>query len=418
MSQATTPHYSETSSIWVAALILPLVVLLSGLLIAFLCWRRLRSNNSSLKASNQLNSSPASSQDISDTSPSSKSNSVLQYPRPLFLSHSSPTLAHRIHRPHPIYYQSRSSFPSVSTTVNSQGSRVLIKKGRKSWPPEIGWPIPLEPFYPTNDQCSPVSRVEGGIGRQEERNEIETDLHRGISQVTGYHSNSHPQPQPHYPYHHSLVEEASNTRNSWHEGDDASFHFSGLPNCQRPPPLRTRSLSSRSLSEYSHYTVGATTLGKLLDEEIERVAHQQREQELQEQVFDPSTPLVPFVATNTIQPLKLPRHERPRSSADLYSLHPIQHCIPFPRLPPMSNSKDFPSTPSPPPQQDILTFDSPLVTSLPLDSDQNENGAQVRRERKESKNWDGGELVEWRNGKMEERRKEREEAIRKYNNEE
>jgi len=163
MSQATTPRYSETSSIWVAALILPLVVLLSGLLIAFLCWRRLRSNNSSLKASNQLSSSPASSQDVSDTSPSSKSNSVLQYPRPLFLSHPSPTLAHRIHRPRPITFQSKSSFPSVSTTVNSQGSRVLVKKGRKSWPPEIGWPIPLEPFYSTNDQYSPISNVEGGI---------------------------------------------------------------------------------------------------------------------------------------------------------------------------------------------------------------------------------------------------------------
>ena len=421
MSQSTTPRYSETSSLWVAALILPLVVLLSGILIAFLCWRRLRSNNPSLKAPKYLSHSPASSQDSSGSPPSTKSNSVLlQYPRPLFLPHSTSALIRPVHRPQP---RSTSSFPSVSTTLNSQGSRIIVKKSRRSRPPEISWPVQLETYSPKNLEPRPLHRVQVEGGNREERNG-ETDLHRGISQVTGYHSNSYAHPQS-YPYHHSLIEEASNTRHSWSSGDDASIHFSTLPfnSLLAPPPLRrARSLSSRSISEYSHHTVGATTLGRLLDEEIDRVARQQAQ-------FDrSSTPLVPFIATASTRPLDLKSHQRPQSSADLYSIHPISPSfIPFPRLPPVSFSQpqELPSTPSP-----MLHGDNahPLnstrqlpVPSIPLihppvPSQQNE--AQVKRERKESGRWNEKELVEWRNGKMKERRKEREEAMKNYEEEE
>lgn len=383
-------QYTQTHSLWIAAVVLPLVVLISGLLIAFICWRRLRNSQ---KASSKLANSPASFGEGSTGPPSTKSiapslSPPLPYPQPLFLSS---TLYNAPRRP-----LSTDSFLSVSTKVTPQGSRVLVRKNRKNWPPEISWPIQLELYNPQSESRHDGSEVEG-VDRGEARNE--TNLQRGISLVSGYQSQSQ---SHHHPYQ-SLVEEASKTRNSWTEGDDDPMHFSTTH--QRP---RARSLSSRSFSEYStRSTIGATTLGKLLDEEIQRNQRQEQEQ-IDSNMSRRSTPsLASYPFLPSTRPLHLPHSHRPRtsSSADLYSILPVPaQLVPFPRLPP------FPTTPSR--FSSPVSFNSNHNTTIPPSSPPFQG--QRQRQRGTSENTSSEGLVAWRRAKSEERRRERDQVSKGY----
>ncbi|GAA5876510.1 hypothetical protein JCM16303_003561 [Sporobolomyces ruberrimus] len=442
------PHPpNQARAIWIAALALPLVIVVSGSIIGFLCWRRLRvTHNPSSPPWKQLEESPASS---SENHGHRRPELRLPPPtrplrRPLVLlarttsSHLSPSprvhMAQKSSPPPPTL-----AFPSVSTKMTRNGTRVLTKK-KPTWPPSISLPLELNTF---SHLPQPQGHERGGnADHHSEANEV--GLSRGLSKVSGYHSQSN-HPDPYSPSTRlalsRLVEEAQGTRSSWHEGGDdqeeeLDYQMSNLsPQAHlRHPRHRpcAKSLSSRSISEYSHLTMGATTLGNLIDQEVVRFSS-----------FSP-TPNdhleIPPFATSTTRPLDLTRRRQSAPSTDQYSLEQERFSfVPFPRLPPLSlrSNLDLPTTPStayyqhgrggegreedelrlpPPLPYDGFTtkgsrvpppewFGQTKETVEGRDSQDMRLGGEGEDGRDES-------LIEWRRGKTEERRKERELALK------
>ncbi|GAA6017597.1 hypothetical protein JCM11491_005296 [Sporobolomyces phaffii] len=344
----------QSHAIWIAALALPLVIVVSGTVVAFLCWRRFRVDPQHWKE--LVDSPPLSSQDHAaarDALPPS----TRPFPRPLVLlartasvPPAAPPVPTRPTKHRTALASSTFSFPAVTTKISSSGTRVLTKKNGPSsgnWPPPISWPLELQTFQDSSE--TQQGGGGGGGGPSRVRSSANTvDLHRGLSLVSGYQLQSvHRDAQQ----LHQLVEEAKATRNSWTEGDDdVDHHFSTAPNHDRLLARpRARSLSSRSVSvsNYSHLTMGATTLGNPIDQEVARVSAQPRESDLAS--LGSTVPSLRAVATT--RPLEV---VRPRSSADLYSLRPAAAHVPFPRLPPVStrarsrssSHPDLPTTPS------------------------------------------------------------------------
>ncbi|GAA5986885.1 hypothetical protein JCM5350_000352 [Sporobolomyces pararoseus] len=456
---------NQTHALWIAALALPLVIVLSGLFVAFLCWRRLRINPSPERRWGKLDDSPpCASNDHQHHPEPPLPPSTRPFPRPLVLLARtrsdqllSPATPNRQMSQRPSPPSSNLSFPSVSTKVTANGKRVLTKKKGRTWPPRISWPLELETFNPVEER-----NEEPAEGRSPEERNVATnggtDLERGPSLVSGYHSQSNHNQQQ-IDHLELLVEEARGTRHSWTEGDDeVEQHFSTFSNLdQQQRAQRPRVLSSRSLSEYSHLTMGATTLGNLIDREVARI------QDLDSTSLHSNEPSLGSPPVATTQPLSI---ERTRStSADLYSLRPVSF-VPFPRLPPIARTPshpDLPSTPStfctvvnsndefrlpPPLPYDHYVSSSssasrlvpdgssapppppPLDTPIPppsawirqyshqrIDQELSSTGLDHAQEFGGERGVGGGtgeSLIEWRQVKMSERKKERERAQEKH----
>ncbi|GAA5947745.1 hypothetical protein JCM3765_001062 [Sporobolomyces pararoseus] len=454
-SPAASHSSNQTHAIWIAALALPLVIVVSGLFVAFLCWRRLQIDPLQQRRWGKLDDSPPSSSNDHHHPESPLPPSTRPFPRPLVLlarTRSDQPLQtaapNRQMSQRPSPPSSNFSFPAVSTKVTANGTRVLTKKKGRIWPPEISWPLELETFKPIGENTEGA-----GGGPSNERN-VGTnggaDLQRGPSLVSGYHSQSNHNQQQQVDHLELLVEEARGTRHSWTEGDDEmGQHFSSFSNLDQQRAQRPRALSTLSLSEYSNLTMGATTLGNLIDREVARI------QDFESTSLNSTMPSLSVPPIATTQPLSI---ERTRStSADFYSLRPVSF-VPFPRLPPIARSPshpDLPSTPStfytvansadefrlPPP----LPYDnhvSPssdsrfvpnhssapapsLVTPTPPPSAwiKQHSHQRVDRELSSTGLRHGGEqvvgesgetLIEWRQGKMSDRKKEREQAQKKH----
>ncbi|GAA5897917.1 uncharacterized protein JCM6883_000861 [Sporobolomyces salmoneus] len=445
----------QTRALWVVAFAIPLFIILSGSIIAFLCWRRLRIDPANQQAS--------SWKSFYDSPPPSSSNdhhprerlppSTRPFPRPLVLlarTHSAPpaiATRHMAQRPPPLS-SSNCSFPSVSTRISPNGNRVLTKKKPTIWPPPISWPVELQTFDPNpNQRGGGVAQDGGGGGEDEFSNGNEeigkgADLQRGPSLVSGYHSQSnHAQQQ--LDHLSRLVEEARGTRNSWVEGDDElDHHFSTDQTQTRRTQARARSLSTRSLSEYSHFTVGNTTLSHLIDQEVARIAKVNDELESTSLHSNSTVPSLPEPAIVDTRPLEFQHRTRASSSSSADFYRPVSQAITFPRLPPIARSN--PRLPKasatfytvddngnretyklPPP----LPFDQPSNFRFSIapalssawngrSSQQNDYSSTSQDQRLVADQQAGGgggndkveSLIEWRNRNSQERKKEMEVA--------
>ncbi|GAA5935376.1 uncharacterized protein JCM15063_001017 [Sporobolomyces koalae] len=378
-------------AILIVAFALPLFLIVSGSIVAFLCWQRLRKRQDRTHGTKQLPNSLGSStpsdepvQRASQIPMMSAFSSTRPLLLPLRLSTTPPTPNHTVRKPQPI--SSSFSLASVATTMTPTGTRVLAKKNRRTWPPPISFPLELV----TLDH-QPATAVVGST-REDiaddrdsdgmDRGAPATDLSRGVSLVSGYHSQSN---HPHQ-LHEVLAREARDSRNSWNTGDEDSVHFTS----DQSPRRRARSLS---LSSYSHETIGATTLGKLIDQEVTRIAH------MADAEGDPIPTRDAKLVSEEVAPLEL--LHRPVTP------HPW-HSIPFPRLPALSHPSRFRSN-------------GPVLTSrpLPLPYDapndriaHGQNDLETGRAPYSHAKWASAEsLLLWGMKRREERKRERDQAL-------